>query len=101
VLLGTPAAVRFVSAEPLLGPLDLRPWLERLDWVIVGGESGRNARPMSPDWARSIREHCVSAGVPAHFKQWGEFRDGRRMGKRAAGRVLDGRTWDEEPQRRT
>lgn len=181
-LLATPAAVRFVSAEPLLGPLRLDrlgpaspggwttdalhgtrwPDLDeggaitshtsRLNWVIVGGESGRNARPMHPDWARSLRDQCVAAGVAFHFKQWGEWApvtidehpdDGtigpaypvrdcttdwsahhgekeclfwqgtdlvhwphietfpahgaRRVGKRAAGRLLDGRTWDELP----
>lgn len=81
-LLAAPAAVRFVSAEPLLGPVDLGVGLPGeydddltpgLDWVIVGGESGRNARPMHPDWARSIRDQCVAAGVPFHFKQWGEW----------------------------
>lgn len=90
-LLDTPAAVRFVSAEPLLGPVDLTPDLypvtvkrsgsigpprlfhPALDWVIVGGESGPKARPMHPDWARSLRDQCVSAGVPFFFKQWGEW----------------------------
>lgn len=150
VLLGTPAAVRFVSAEPLLGPIDLTKAIEpnfaqsgwkdlsRLDWVIVGGESGRGARPMHPDWARSLRDQCTDAGVPFLFKQWGEWsevesaafsdifrrasdhliwtdgahvalsdahrmpiNDGafiRRVGKKAAGRDLDGRTWDEYPE---
>lgn len=76
VLSATPAAVRYVSAEPLLGPVDLRPWLvatPRLDWVIVGGESGPGARPMHPDWVRSLRDQCAEAGVPFFFKQWGEF----------------------------
>ena len=73
-LLDTPAAVRFVSAEPLLGPVDIAPFLHGLDWVIVGGESGKNARPMHPDWARSMRDQCQAAGVPFFFKQWGEFR---------------------------
>ncbi|MCJ2069625.1 phage Gp37/Gp68 family protein [Methylobacterium sp. J-030] len=135
-LLETPAAVRFVSAEPLLGPIDftnldntgscraeqrhgisalwkttLRP---RLDWIIVGGESGPGARPMHPDWARQIRDACVAAGVAFHFKQHGAWLalsqgaidardrslphqgtlDGRdvlyRVGKKAAGRLLDG-----------
>lgn len=97
-LLATPAAVRFVSCEPLLAPVDLRPcWLHRmticgdcpsaadgseidcpsadnsLDWVICGGESGRGARPMHPDWARSLRDQCASAGVPFFFKQVGEW----------------------------
>lgn len=144
-LLGTPAAVRFLSCEPLLGPVDLVPSLRawaggdavqinhHLHWVIVGGESGPHARPMHPDWARSLRDQCVSAGVAYHFKQWGEWtplfdgrelryplrgsrlavnlaadgraaRDGHpgepmiRLGKKAAGRELDGRTWDEYPE---
>jgi protein gp37 len=135
LLLQTPAAVRFLSLEPLLGPIDLdsesasgchalgcgndecccgdEP-ITRLsgncrgvDQVIVGGESGPGARPMNPDWVRSIRDQCVAAGVPFFFKQWGEHQpvalDGRhagwiRVGKKAAGRVLDGRTWDEEPK---
>lgn len=184
-LLETPAAVRWISAEPLLGPVDLcgpivnghRPrltyWLtgrpgwgnehttptgltmaepvtgSRLDWVVVGGESGPGARPMHPDWARSLRDQCVSAGVPYFFKQWGawepigplygdsdetedahmeavaiEVHERRRViqlersgyvaegyqptdsrtwlmarvrGKKAAGRLLDGREWSEFP----
>jgi protein gp37 len=146
-LLDTPAAVRFISAEPLLGPVDLyklwRPEGPELNWVIVGGESGREARPMHPDWARSLRDQCQAAGVAYLFKQWGEwavdFRRGthllqttgqlitresgtttnpyghgsgvqdlvdrghpgwvrvRRTGKKAAGRELDGRTWDQYP----
>jgi protein gp37 len=70
----TPAAIRFVSCEPLLGPIysrDLRT--QSVDWVICGGESGPNARPMHPDWARSLRDQCVAARVPFHFKQWGEW----------------------------
>lgn len=132
-LLDTTAAVRFLSCEPLLGPVNLNPYLPEveksaespeiiagLDWVIVGGESGPNARPMHPDWARSLREQCTTAGVAFVFKQWGEWAPwtveaqtaGRattrvgpdrndpwmaRVGKRAAGRELDGRTWDEYP----
>ena len=176
-LLATPAAVRFVSAEPLLGPVDLRrirygetgtrridaldlrgirsgtawhgetlpPELPRrvLDWVIVGGESGHGARPMHPDWARALRDQCQAAGTAYFFKQWGAWGEahpvragtaGRfaiasmsadsafwrswvtetdqyprqinlfggatvleHVGKRAAGRMLDGRTWDEVP----
>ncbi len=97
-----------------------------IDWIIVGGESGHGARPMHPDWARSLRDQCQSAGVAFHFKQWGEYADpgqmelvepgdydrqqrhfdiGPRMtltvlrvGKHAAGRLLDGRTWDEFPR---
>jgi protein gp37 len=72
-LLDTPAAVRFLSCEPLLGPINLgEPADTRVDWVIVGGESGRGARPMHPDWARSLRDQCTAAGVPFLFKQWGE-----------------------------
>jgi protein gp37 len=148
-LVDTPAAVRFLSCEPLLGRVDLTPWVsgnwcpdrqcadstwdhecrlgERpLGWVICGGESGRNARPMHPDWARQLRDQCVAAGVPFFFKQFGEWaptgalgiggHDPRRgfvgapkdehgcreeiarVGKHKAGRVLDGRTWDEYPQ---
>lgn len=198
LLLETPAAIRFVSCEPLLGPIDLLPWLSseiaavetiasciksgaveemegareqgrlefarktaavdaKLDWVIVGGESGPKARPMHPDWARSLREQCTAAGVPFFFKQWGawlvadpvendkrfgdgytywRFGDGeewhvisdghdivlgaaetakapkqiwdkywgdghghlaKRPGKAAAGRLLDGREWNEMP----
>ncbi len=67
-------AVRFASCEPLLGALDLRPWLgSGLDWVIVGGESGPGARPMHPDWARSLRDQCRAFDVPFFFKQWGAF----------------------------
>lgn len=149
-LLDTPAAARFVSAEPLLGPIDLHGdpigkdsvfWIGHLDWVIVGGESGSGARPMHPDWARSLRDQCLAAGVPFLFKQWGEWRwtreaddyeyerahgdlypnakwetvspDGviaadniphpgyatmQRVGKKRAGRELDGRTWDQYPE---
>lgn len=146
LLLDTPAAVRWVSAEPLLGPLDLTRFLEdddakydvpALRWVVTGGESGPNARPMHPDWVRSLRDQCDAAGVAFHFKQWGEWApfppaewrpgdvaidvdgsahtltsDGleclsaevrrrsylmRRVGKKAAGRELDGRVWDQYP----
>lgn len=152
-LLAVPARVRFLSMEPLLGPVDLG-FLEpcdhprqscedigcwsALDWVIVGGESGPSARPMHPDWARSLRDQCAAAGVPFLFKQWGEHdlsydrdRDdpdycrcvsvekqpGRwinlagghgfngervhyahRVGKKAAGRLLDGSTHDGFPE---
>lgn len=147
-LLATPAAVRFISAEPLLGPINLRHrcengdeisttnWLHgtwqiidgdhmrcgnlfdkaKLDWVIVGGESGPGARPMHPDWARSLRDQCAAANVPFLFKQWGEWAPGlsghsiapdgsspgpelwnhvdtawvNRIGKKRAGRLLDG-----------
>lgn len=170
-LLDTPAAVRWISAEPLLGAIDLTDYTIRsrpvtddvldapigaevfgmvrsgdhywdrktgLDWVVVGGESGPGARPMHPDWARSLRDQCVSAGIPYFFKQWGEFvpethpacvnEDGhrfggmgavglngerldvrlgnllpsnaeciRRVGKKRAGRELDGRIWEQFP----
>jgi len=76
-LLATPAAVRFISAEPLLGPVDMIWALCGLDWVIVGGESGPGARPMHPDWARSLRDQCADAGTPFFFKQWGEWLGGR------------------------
>lgn len=72
-LLATPAAVRFVSAEPLLGSIKFGSALEKLDWVIVGGESGPDARPMHPDWARSIRDQCARYGTAFFFKQWGSW----------------------------
>jgi protein gp37 len=161
-LLATPARVRFLSMEPLLGPVNLAridinghseifplkgttgcedddgsplPDIPRIDWVIVGGESGPGARPMHPDWPSSLRDQCAAAGVPFLFKQWGEwapaeiepggrigdemrsgrvqllhapgnpegfFRRGdafvRRLGKKAAGRLLDGRTHDGFPE---
>lgn len=161
LLLQTPAAVRFLSCEPLLGPVRFWPYTltERpcfvceaedslgedrgtqshpincgwrkdvgqegsrgIDWIIVGGESGPGARPMHPEWARSLRDQCQAAGVPFHFKQWGEWAPGEcfpghipsgtsydfgedlddnnalwRVGKKTAGRMLDGRTWDEMP----
>lgn len=151
-LLQTPAAVRFVSAEPLLGPLDIRPYLPNqiwndlpswkqpeLDWVIGGGGSGPKARPMHPDWARSIRDQCQESGVPYFFKQWGHWApvcevycddpvnemDGHTdqvvpldpdghiwyewqpppgswymdpVGKKRAGRLLDGREWNQMPE---
>lgn len=93
-LIKIPCKTRFVSCEPLLGPLDLRPWLESggLDWVIVGGESGPHARPMEAEWVRDIRDQCQAAGVlPFFFKQWGGVR------KKEAGRTLDGREWMEFP----
>ena len=148
VLLQTPAAVRFISAEPLLGPVELwgarydnpnggktgaiTAWPGGLDWVICGGESGPGARPMHPNWALSLRDGCMAAGVPFFFKQWGEwhfdpqhgsprarvymdstgkifeymgtdqeYQLGRlasdRVGKKAAGRLLDGQEWNEFP----
>jgi len=95
-LKSTPAQVKFLSCEPLLGPLTLD--LDGLDWIIVGGESGHRARPMQLDWARSIRDQSVNAGVPFFFKQWGAHDEaGIRRGKKASGRVLDGRVWNGMP----
>ncbi|MBI2917179.1 MAG: phage Gp37/Gp68 family protein [Chloroflexi bacterium] len=91
-LAAVPAGVRFLSVEPLLEKVDLRPYLKDLQWVIVGGESGPKARPMDPDWVRRIRDDCSVAGVPFFFKQWG----GRTC--KAGGRMLDGRTFDEMPE---
>jgi protein gp37 len=85
-----PAKVRFLSCEPLIGPLNLD--LTGLHWVIVGGESGAVRRPMHLDWARSIRDQCAAAKVPFFFKQVG----GRTP--KAGGRLLDGRTWDAYPR---
>lgn len=149
-LIETPAAVRYLSMEPLLGPVKLDFNRYPVDWVIVGGESGPNARPMHPEWARSIRDQCQEAGVPFFFKQWGawdlvrrtatkdhsgyqthydprkskrfgvltpdgEWYEGatgwngrsedpdtheaymHKVGKRTAGRLLDGREWSEFP----
>jgi protein gp37 len=87
-----PAAVKFLSCEPLIGPLDDLP-LAGIDWVIVGGESGPRARPMQRAWALSVLRQCRAAGVPFFFKQWG----GKR--KDLTGRVLNGRTYDEMPPR--
>jgi protein gp37 len=91
-LRATPAAIRFLSVEPLLedlGELDLTG----LHWVIVGGESGPGARPLQADWVRSLRDQCLAAGVPFFFKQWGGVR------KQRTGRELDGRTYDGFPPR--
>lgn len=148
-LLDVPASVRFLSCEPLLGAVDLTPWLvfegqydkaewslanygasQPISWVIAGGESGHGARPMHPQWARSLRDQCVDAGVAFFFKQWGEYicysdlhylpgngpygptvypwtnnpfdakQDNTlmiRAGKKVAGRLLDGREWNEFP----
>jgi len=90
VLKSTPAAIKFLSLEPLLGPLhslDLRG----IGWVIVGGESGPGARPVKKEWVLEIRDQCVVAGVPFFFKQWGGVR------KAKAGRVLEGQVWDQMP----
>lgn len=85
-----PAAIRFLSLEPLLGPLENMD-LRGVDWAIAGGESGPGARAMQPEWVRSIRDQCVSANVAFHFKQWGG------VNKKKTGRLLDGRTWDDFP----
>src|SRR5260370_20485123 len=123
-LLAVPAQVRFLSCEPLLGPLDLRPWFKRrgnhsIDWVIAGGESGAHSRPMQPDWVSGLLQQCQRANVPFHFKQWGHWApadlidlptpstlltmDNERpvrmvsAGKGRTGRVLQGTTWDGLP----
>lgn len=133
-LLKVPAAVRFLSCEPLLGAINLRKWLMiqtdldgntrgfgYLHWVIAGGESGHGARPMHPDWVRSLRDQCVAAGVPFFFKQWGEWMPGSeatcktaegkkrvlfhemafyKVGKKAAGNSLDEEVWEQFPEGR-
>ena len=86
-----PAAVRFLSLEPLLGPLPELD-LSHIDWVIVGGESGPGARPMDPAWAIDLRDQCLNAGVAFFFKQWGGVQ------KKKAGRLLEKRTWDQMPR---
>jgi len=93
-----PAAVRFLSVEPLLGPIPKLP-LAGIHWVIVGGESGGGARVMQARWAQDIRDRCIKRGVSFFFKQWGQFDSGgiRQRSKHAAGRILDGREWDELP----
>ena len=133
ILLDTPAAVRWLSCEPLLGPVNLgravgtyyggdpREDESGIDWVVAGGESGPGARPMHPDWARSLRDQCRDAGVPFLFKQWGDLVTEEQapeditlpavswrhlgddqslvwcVGKKRAGRLLDGRTHDGYP----
>jgi protein gp37 len=87
-------ALRFISAEPLLGPLEGLD-LDGIDWLIAGGESGAGHRRMDPDWVRDLRDHCKCVGVAFFFKQWG----GRHP--KSGGRLLDGRTWDELPVPRT
>ena len=88
-----PAAIRFLSCEPLIGPIEQLP-LDAIDWVIVGGESGPKARPMDKEWVRSIFRQCRAADVPFFFKQWGGVRKDR------TGRTLHGRTYDEMPRTR-
>jgi protein gp37 len=98
VLRRVPARVRFLSVEPLLedlGPLDL----DGIDWVLVGGESSPAARPMRPEWALAVRDQCRATGVAFLFKQWGAWGpDGVRRDKKANGRVLAGRLWEERPK---
>jgi protein gp37 len=91
MLRDTSARVKFLSLEPLLGPLPALN-LSGIDWVIVGGESGPGARPVDPAWVRDLRDQCNDQNIPFHFKQWGG------VVKSKAGRMLDGRTWDEEPE---
>lgn len=120
ILMSVPAFIRFISAEPLLGPLNISKWLHGgLDWVITGGESGPRARPSSPTWFRDLLNQCMAADVPFHFKQWGDWAPGQginlakarasqaadgttmvRVGKKVAGRSLDGTIWDELPKRK-
>lgn len=90
-LVKVPAQLRFLSVEPLLGPISRLP-LTGIHWVIAGGESGPGARPMRGDWVRRIRDRCVNRGVPFFFKQWGG------VNKKKHGRELDGRYWDEMPE---
>ena len=99
----THAEIRFLSIEPLLGPVKLKAsYLKNIHWVIVGGESGPFDRPMDPEWARAIREACQKCNVPFFFKQWGAFNpEGERVGKKRAGRILDGETWDQMPEMAT
>jgi len=85
-----PSGVRFLSIEPLIGPVECLD-LAGIDWVIVGGESGPGARYMNPDWVRDIRDQCLAAGVAFFFKQWGGLRP------KSGGRTLDGREWSEFP----
>lgn len=89
-LVRTPAAVRFLSVEPLLGPIRRLP-LRGVGWVIVGGESGPGARPMKPEWVTNLRDQCVARSVPFFFKQWGGVQKSR------TGRKLEGETWDQMP----
>ena len=87
----TNATVRFLSLEPLIGPITNID-LDGIHWVIVGGESGPRARPMDPEWVSDIRDQCVNVGVPFFFKQWGGLRP------KSGGRTLDGRKWTEWPR---
>jgi protein gp37 len=96
---GDLASVLFLSCEPVVGPmLTLGEHIDGIDWIITGGESGPSARPADPDWFRSIRDQCAAHDVPFHFKQWGEFDEHQvRVGKKNAGRLLDGLTHDGLP----
>lgn len=97
VLKRVPAKIRFLSIEPLLGAIPRLP-LKGIHWVIVGGESGPQSRPMKAEWVREIRDQCIAKEVPFFFKQWGAYgADGVRSSKKANGRELDGRTWSEMP----
>lgn len=120
ILSEVPARVRFLSCEPLLGAIDLKPFLKEIpnavNWVIAGGESGPHSRPMNPDWVRNLRDQCAEHDIAFHFKQWGHWvpeelltekqkkvttLEGYRLaaaGKKQAGRLLDGRTWDQLPE---
>jgi protein gp37 len=99
-LLGIRARVHFLSCEPLQEELELDSiWLAELDWIICGGESGHGARPMQRDWARALRDDCQRAGIWFFFKQWGDHDEmGSRVGKKAAGAMLDNREWKEFPR---
>ena len=124
-LINIPASLHFISVEPMLGGVNLEPYLNNIDWVICGGESGRDARPLHPDWVRDLRDQCVKANVPFFLKQWGEWSaDGGyddycyktmvihkndkknilddvemfRLGKKLAGNLLDGKIWNEFPK---
>jgi protein gp37 len=90
-LVKTPAAVKWVSVEPLLGPVDLTPWLDRIDWVVVGGASGAGYRKMDLQWARAIRNQCVSRKVAFFYKQGNGFFSGTNA-------TLDGRRWRQYPR---
>jgi len=92
-LRATQAPIKFLSLEPLIGPLPGLN-LDGIDWVIVGGESGPGARPMQEEWVTGIRDICLASNVPFFFKQWGG------VIKKRAGRVLEGRTWDQMPELR-
>lgn len=87
----TGAKIKFLSREPLIGPLH-RMNLKKIDWVIAGGERGRRPTPMNVEWVTDVREQCQQANVPFFFKQWGG------TSKKKAGRILEGRTWDEMPE---